>query len=129
MENYQARKYELLTEKFQKMGQKIVNHQSGYLGVEVGDGRQNRVGVPEAFPQGDIGDVASALAYVQRVAETYPDDFARWAAGSDILQEADSGANVRKATVNRSGQTNNPVHYPYNADSSTPGAGKTVLTS
>jgi hypothetical protein len=129
MENYQSRKYELLTDKFAKMGQRIVSHQSGYLGLEVGDGRVNRVGVPEEYPQGYVGDVASALAYVQQIAEQYPDDFACWAATSDILKKADSRATVRKANVNRSGQTRDPVHYPYNADSSTPGAGKSVLTS
>jgi hypothetical protein len=129
MENYQSRKYELLTDRFAQMGQRIVSHQSGYLGLDVaGEGRQNRVGVPEQYPQNDVGDIASALAYVQKVAETYPDDFARWAAGSDILKKADSGA-ARQAKVNRSGQTQDPVSYPYNAISSTPGPGKTVLTS
>jgi hypothetical protein len=128
MENYQSRKYELLTDKFAKMGQRIVSHQSGYLGLEVGDGRVNRVGVPEEFPQGDAGDVTQALAYVQQIAERYPDEFARWAATSDILKMADSGVNVRKATVNRSGQTSDPVSYPANAIGSTPGAGKSVWT-
>jgi hypothetical protein len=54
----------------------IVSHQSGYLGLDVGERRVNRVGVPEQFPQGDVGDVASALGYVQQIAEIYPDDFA-----------------------------------------------------
>jgi hypothetical protein len=126
--NFQERKYELLTEKFSKMGQKIVNHQSGYLGLDVGEGRVPRVGVEEQFPQGDADDIAQALAYVQQVAENYPDDFARWASTSDILQKADSGASVRKATVNRSGQTSDPVSYPANAIGSTPGGGKSVWT-
>ena len=99
MENYQSRKSQLLTEKFANMGQRIVSHQSGYLGLEVGDGRQNRVGVEEAYPQGDAGDIAQALAYVQQIAETYPYDFARWAATSDILQKADSDSSPRKATI------------------------------
>jgi hypothetical protein len=130
MNNFQERKFELLSRKFENMGQRIVNHQSGYLGLDVvGEGPVNRVGQEEQFPQGDAGDIAQALAYVQQIAETNPDDFARWAATSDILKKADSGATVREANVNRSGQTSDPVHYPYNADSSTPGAGKSVLTS
>jgi hypothetical protein len=127
--NFQERKYELLTDKFHKMGQKIVNHQSGYLGLDVGEGRLPRQGVEEQFPQGDVGDVTTAMAYVQRIAETYPDEFAQWAASANILQKADSGDVVRKANVNRSGQTSDPVNYPYNAVSRTAGAGKTVLTN
>ena len=124
--DHQARKFELLTKKFANMGQKIVSHQSGYLGLDVGEGRVNRVGVPEEFPQGDI---AQALAYVQQVAEKYPDDFCRWAATSDVLNKVDSDAAARQAKVNRSGQTSDPVNYPYNAISSLPGPGKSVLTS
>jgi hypothetical protein len=52
--NFQERKFELLSKKFEAM----VHHQSGYLGLDVGEGRQNRVGVPEEFPQGDAGDIA-----------------------------------------------------------------------
>ena len=131
MENYQSRKYEILTEKFANIGQRIVSHQSGYLGLDAnpGEGRVNRVGQPEQYPQSYVGNAAEAIAYVQWVAENYPDDFARWASTSDILQKADSGAAVRKATVNRSGQTSGPVSYPVNAIGSTPGSGKTVLTS
>src|SRR6201999_513832 len=90
MKNYQLRKYEILTEKFAKMGQTMVHHQSGYLGLnaDAGEGRVNRVGQPEELPQGDVGDVASALAYVQKVAELHPDDFSRWAATSDILKKS-----------------------------------------
>ena len=127
--DHQARKYELLLSKFQKAGQQIVNHQSGYLNLDVGEGRLPRVGEPEQYPQDYVGDVATAISYVQKIAETYPDEFAQWAATSDILQKADSGAAVRKATVNRSGQTSDPVNYPANAIGSTPGSGKTVLTS
>src|ERR1700746_2059957 len=127
--NFQERKYQLLTEKFEKKGHKIVNHQSGYLNLNVGEGRLPRVGEPEQYPQDYVGDVATAISYVQKIAETYPDEFAQWAATSDILQKADSGAAVRKATVNRSGQTSDPVNYPVNAIGSTPGSGKTVLTS
>jgi hypothetical protein len=127
--DHQARKYELLLSKFGKKGQSIVNHQSGYLNLDVGEGRLPRVGVEEQFPQSDVGDVTRALAYVQKVAETYPDEFAQWAAGADILQKADSGDVVRKATVNRSGQTQSPVSYPANTIGSAAGAGKTVLTS
>ena len=126
--DHQARKYELLLSKFQKAGQAIVNHQSGFLNLEVGEGRLPRVGVPEEFPQGDEQSIAEAISCVQKIAEKYPDDFARWAAGSDILKKAD-GDSVRKATVNRSGQTQNPISYPANQISSTPGAGKTVMTS
>jgi hypothetical protein len=79
--NFQERRYELLTDKFNKMGQKIVNHQSGFLGLDVGEGRVPRVGVEEQFPQGDAGDIAQALAYVQKISEQYPDEFAQWAAG------------------------------------------------
>ena len=128
MENYQSRKYEILTDKFANMGQRIVSHQSGYLGLDVGEGRQNRVGVPEEFPQDDEQTIAQAISYVQKVAENYPDAFAKWAAASNILNKV-SGDSVRKATVNRSGQTSDPVSYPYNGISSTAGAGKTVLTS
>ena len=64
--NFQERRYELLTDKFNKMGQKIVNHQSGFLGLDVGEGRVPRVGVEEQFPQGDAGDITQALAYVQK---------------------------------------------------------------
>ena len=127
--DHQARKYELLLSKFQKAGQQIVNHQSGYLNLEAGEGRLPRVGEPEQYPQDYVGDVATAISYVQKVAETYPDEFAEWAATSDILQKADSGDSVRKAGINRSGQTQDPVSYPANAISSTAGAGKTVLTS
>ena len=128
--NFQERKYELLTDKFSKMGQKIVNHQSGYLGLDVGEGRVNRVGVPEQFPQGGAGDITQALAYVQAISEAYPDDFCRWAATSNILNKVDnSGGTVRKGTINRSGQTQDPVSYPANQISSTPGAGKTVMTT
>jgi hypothetical protein len=127
--NFQERKYELLTDKFNKLGQKIVSHQSGYLNLDVGEGRLPRVGVEEQFPQGDEQSIAEAIAYVQKVAETYPDAFAQWAAGANILQKADSGDAVRKASVNRSGQTQDPVSYPHNAISSASGAGKTVLTS
>jgi len=127
--DHQARKYELLLSKFQNAGQQIVNHQSGYLNLEAGEGRLPRVGEPEQYPQSYVGNAAEAIAYVQWVAENYPDDFARWASTSDILQKADSGAAVRKATVNRSGQTQYPVSYPANAIGSTPGSGKTVLTS
>jgi hypothetical protein len=127
--NFQERKYQLLTEKFEKKGHKIVNHQSGYLNLDVGEGRLPRVGEPEQYPQDYVGDVATAISYVQKVAETYPDEFAEWAATSDILQKADSGDSVRKAGINRSGQTQDPVSYPANAISSTAGAGKTVLTS
>jgi hypothetical protein len=126
--NFQERKYELLTDKFSKMGQKIVNHQSGYLNLDVGEGRLPRVGVEEQFPQGDEQSIAEAIAYVQKVAETYPDEFAKWAAGSDILKKVD-GDSVRKAGINRSGQTQDPVSYPHNVISSTGGAGKTVMTS
>jgi hypothetical protein len=127
--NFQERRYELLTDKFSKMGQKIVNHQSGYLGLDAGEGRLPRVGVPEEFPQGDAGDIAEAISYVQKIAEQYPDDFAKWAATSDILNKVGDGDSVRKATINRSGQTQDPVTYPANQISSTPGAGKTVMTS
>ena len=127
--DHQARKYELLLSKFQNAGQQIVNHQSGYLNLEAGEGRLPRVGEPEQYPQSYVGNAAEAIAYVQWVAENYPDDFARWASTSDILQKADSGAAVRKATVNRSGQTQDPVSYPANAIGSTPGSGKSVLTS
>jgi hypothetical protein len=127
MNNYQDRKFELLSRKFENSGQKMVHHQSGYL--DVGEGRLPRVGEPEQYPQSYVGNAAEAIAYVQWVAENYPDDFARWASTSDILQKADSGAAVRKATVNRSGQTQYPVSYPANAIGSTPGSGKTVLTS
>jgi hypothetical protein len=126
--DHQARKYELLLSKFQKAGQQIVNHQSGFLNLDVGEGRLPRQGVEEQYPQGDAGDVTSALAYVQQIAETYPDDFCRWAATSDILNKV-SGDSVRKGTINRSGQTSDPVSYPHNAISSTAGAVKTVLTS
>ena len=129
MENYQARKYELLLSKFQNAGQQIVNHQSGYLNLEAGEGRLPRVGEPEQYPQSYVGNAAEAIAYVQWVSENYPDDFARWASTSDILPKADSGAAVRRATVNRSGQTQDPVSYPANAIGSTPGSGKAVLTS
>ena len=129
MENYQSRKYEILTDKFANMGQRIVSHQSGYLGLDVGEGRQNRVGVPEEFPQDDEQTIAQAISYVQKVAENYPDAFAKWAAASNILNKVDSGSSARQAKVNRSGQTSDPVSYPYNAISSTAGAGKTVLTS
>lgn len=91
-------------------------------------GRVPRVGVEEQFPQGDAGDIAEAISYVQRVAEQYPDDFAKWAATSNALNRVD-GDGVRKATINRSGQTQDPVSYPANAISSTAGAGKTVMTS
>jgi hypothetical protein len=83
--------------------------------------------VPEQFPQGDAGDIAQALAYVQQVAEQYPDDFCRWASTSDVLNKV-SGDSVRKANINRSGQTSDPVSYPANAIGSTPGAGKSVWT-
>ena len=126
--DHQARKYELLLSKFQRAGQQIVNHQSGFLNLDVGEGRLPRQGVEEQYPQGDAGDVTSALAYVQQIAETYPDDFCRWVAASDILNKV-SGDSVRKAGINRSGQTQDPVSYPANAISSTAGAGKTVLTS
>jgi len=126
--DHQARKYELLLSKFQKAGQQIVNHQSGYLNLEAGEGRLPRVGEPEQYPQDYVGDVATAISYVQKIAETYPDEFAQWAAGANILQKV-NGDSVRKATVNRSGQTQNPVSYPHNAISSTAGAGKSVLTS
>jgi hypothetical protein len=125
--DFQARKFELLSKKFENMGQRIVSHQSGYLGLDVGEGRVNRVGTPEEFPQGDAGDIAQALAYVQKVSEQYPDDFAKWAATSDILNKVD-GDSVRKGTINRSGQTQDPVSYPANAIGSTPGAGKSVWT-
>lgn len=127
MENYQSRKYELLTDKFAKMGQRIVSHQSSYLGLEVGDGRVNRVGQPEEFPQDDEQTIAQAISYVQKVAENYPDAFAKWASTSDILNKV-SGDSVRKATINRSGQTSDPVSYPDNTIASTPGAGKSVST-
>jgi hypothetical protein len=111
------------------MGQKIVNHQSGYLGLDVDEGRVNRVGVPEQFPQGDADDITQALAYVQAISEAYPDDFCRWAATLNILNKVDnSGDTVRKGTINRSGQTQDPVSYPGNAIGSTPGAGKSVWT-
>ena len=126
--DHQARKYELLLSKFQKAGQKIVSHQSGYLGLDVGEGRVNRVGVPEQYPQGDAGDIASALAYVQQIAEQYPDDFCRWAATSDVLNKADSNSSPRKASINRSGQTQSPVSYPANSESSLPGIRKTITT-
>jgi len=126
--DHQARKYELLLSKFQKAGQQIVNHQSGYLNLEAGEGRLPRVGEPEQYPQDYVGDVAEAIAYIQKVAETYPDEFAQWAAGANILQKVNGDA-VRKAAVNRSGQTQDPVSYSANAISSTAGAGKTVLTS
>ena len=126
--DHQARKYELLLSKFQKAGQQIVNHQSGYLNLEAGEGRLPRVGEPEQYPQSYVGNAAEAIAYVQWVAENYPDDFARWASTSDILQKADSGASVCKATINRSGQTQDPVIYPANAIGSTPGSGKSVWT-
>lgn len=125
--NFQERRYELLTEKFSKMGQKIVNHQSGHLGLDVGEGHVPRVGAEEQFPQGDAGDIAQALAYVQQVAETYPDDFCRWAATSNILNKVD-GDGIRKGTINRSGQTSGPLSYPANANGSAPGAGKSVWT-
>ena len=125
--NFQERRYELLTDKFSKMGQQIVSHQSGYLGLNVGEGRVPRVGVEEQFPQGDAGDIAQALAYVQQVAETYPDDFCRWAATSNILNKVD-GDSVRKGTINRSGQTSDPVSCPANTIGSTSGAGKSVWT-
>jgi hypothetical protein len=127
--DHQARKFKFLLSRFQKAGRQIVNHQSGYLNLDVGEGRLPRQGVKEEFPQGDEQSIAEAISYVQKIAETYPDEFAQWAATSDILQKADSGASVRKATVNRSGQTQDPVSYPHNAISSTAGAGKTVLTS
>ena len=126
--DHQARKYELLLSKFQKAGQQIVNHQSGYLNLEAGEGRLPRVGEPEQYPQDYVGDVATAISYVQKIAETYPDEFAQWAAGANILQKV-NGDSVRKATVNRSGQTQNPVSYPHDAILSTAGAGKSVLTS
>jgi hypothetical protein len=126
--DHQARKYELLLSKFEKAGQQIVNHQSGYLNLEAGEGRLPRVGEPEQYPLDYVGDVAEAISYVQKVAEQYPDAFAKWAAGSNVLNKVD-GDSVRKGTVNRSGQTQDPVSYPANAIGSTAGAGKTVLTS
>ena len=48
--NFQERKYQLLTEKFEKKGQKIVNHQSGYLNLDAGEGRLPRVGEPVQYP-------------------------------------------------------------------------------
>ena len=71
--NFQERKFELLSKKFENMGQKMVHHQSGYLGLDVGEGRQNRVGQPEEFPQNDEQSIAQAISYVQKVAENYPD--------------------------------------------------------
>ena len=65
---------------------------------------------------------------MQKVADAYPDDFARWPATSDILNKV-SGDSVRKANVNRSGQTQDPVSYPANTIGQTAGAGKTVMTS
>jgi hypothetical protein len=125
--NFQERKYQLLTEKFEKKGQKIVNHQSGYLNLDVGEGRLPRVGVEGQYPQNDAGDIAEAIAYVQQIAEKYPDDFAKWAAGSNVLNKVD-GDSVRKATVNRSGQTQDPLVYPANAESSKSGSRKTITT-
>jgi len=127
--NFQERRYELLTDKFNKMGHKIVSHQSGFLGLDVGEGRLPRQGAPEDFPQGDEQSIAEAISYVQKIAEQYPDEFAKWAATSNILNKVGNGDSVRKATVNRSGQTQDPVTYPTNTISSIPGAGKTVLTS
>jgi len=130
MSNFQERRFELLSKKFETMGQRMVHHQSGYLGLSAdpGDGRQNRVGVPQQYPQDYVGNAAEAIAYVQWVSDNYPDDFARWAAGSDILQKADSVTSPRKAAVNRSGQTNDPFVYPANAESSQPGIRKTITT-
>jgi len=127
--NFQERKYQLLTEKFEKQGQKIVNHQSGYLNLDVGEGRLPRVGVEEQFPQGDEQSIAEAISYVQKIAEQYPDDFAKWAATSNVLNKVDnSGDTVRKGTINRSGQTQDPVSYPANTIGSTARAGKSVWT-
>ena len=89
----------------------------------------NRQGVPEDFPQGDEQSIAEAISYVQKIPEQYPDKFAKWAATSNILNKVGNGDSVRKATVNRNGQTEHPVAYPANTISSTPGAGKTVMTS
>jgi hypothetical protein len=125
--NFQERRYELLTHKFNKMGQTIVSHQSGYLGLDIGEGRLPRVGLEEQYPQGDAGDITEALAYVQQISEQYPDDFCRWAAASNILNKVD-GDSVRKGTINRSGQTSDPVSYPTNTIGSTAGAGKSVWT-
>jgi hypothetical protein len=75
--NFQNRKFELLTKKFENLGQRITNHQSGYLGLDIGEGRLPRQGVEEEFPQGDAGDIAEAISYVQKIAETYPDEFAQ----------------------------------------------------
>ena len=63
----QARKFEILTQKFANLGQKLVHHQSGYLGLDVGEGRVNRVGQPEEFPQGDEQSIAEAISYVQKI--------------------------------------------------------------
>jgi hypothetical protein len=127
--NFQERRYELLTDKFNKMGQKIVSHQSGFLNLNVGEGRLPRVGVEEQFPQGDEQSIAEAISYVQRISEQYPDEFAQWAAGANILNKVDGeGASVRKATVNRSGQTSDPINYPANTIGSTAGTGKSVWT-
>jgi hypothetical protein len=125
--NFQNRKYQLLTEKFEKKGQKIVSHQSGYLNLDVGEGRLPRVGEPEQYPQDYVGDVTEAIAYVQRIAETYPDEFAQWAAGSDILNKV-GGNSVRKAGINRGGQTQDSLVYPANAESSQSGSRKTITT-
>jgi hypothetical protein len=127
MSNFQERRFELLGKKFEAMGQNMVHHQSGYLGLAVGDGRQNRVGQPEEFPQDDEQTIAQAISYVQKISEQYPDAFAKWASTSDILKNV-SGDSVRKATVNRSGQTSDPVSYPANSESSLPGIRKTITT-
>jgi hypothetical protein len=126
----QKRAFEMLSKKYKTNGQRITNHQSGWTEEfgAIGEGRLPRVGVEEQFPQGEAGDIAQALAYVQKIAAQYPDEFAQWAAGANILQKADSGSS-RKASVNRSGQTQDPVSYPANAISSTPGPGRTVMTS
>jgi hypothetical protein len=125
----QKRAFEMLSKKCKTNGQRITNHQSGWTEEfgAIGEGRLPRVGVEEQFPQGDAGDIAQALAYVQQVAETYPDDFCRWAATSNILNKV-TGDGVRKGAVNQSGQNSDPIHYPANAIGSTPGAGKSVWT-
>jgi len=111
----------------------IRNHQgvknlSNDVVAEAGDGWTNREGQDEPYPQNYVGDIRDAIAWVQKVAAQYPDSpFSQWAATSDQLKAAPSNT-PRQAKVNRSGQTQDPLVYPANSESSNAGSRKTITS-
>jgi len=152
----QKRAFQAFTKKYQAQGQRITNHQSGWV-AEFGAIDQNSVDTIRKQNDSDVdhtwdgtvnreggdsdpawkGDLANAITHIQRAVESATqgadvntvDGLNLLASTAQKLVELPEGVSIRKATVNKSGVTAPTQHYPDNDLANRPGATRTTISA